>query len=219
MPVSNASEAKPDKPEQDQDSDTSNGIPIEDVYSAIKESAKKMGKGLAINYKEHAKSIKTAIDDQNISSREQIAYIIATAVWESGGFTSLREKYDSGWSAEEYFEQSYGPNPTKLLKRDSNRINKGETAEQILKIRKKRNIEKLGNVSPGDGSKYRGRGYIHITGKRNYSEAQKNIVGPSKLLVEGNKPDIISDPELAATNRHIAALLLVKGMKMGIYRS
>lgn len=45
----------------------------------------------------------------------------------------------------------------------------------------------LGNLKPGDGYRYRGRGLIHITGRANYMEYQKS----SRC-----KGDIITHPEL-----------------------
>lgn len=46
----------------------------------------------------------------------------------------------------------------------------------------------MGNVQPGDGYKYRGRGYIQLTGHDNY-QAMGNALGM----------DLVIQPELAAT--------------------
>lgn len=51
----------------------------------------------------------------------------------------------------------------------------------------------LGNVKPGDGSKYRGRGLIQITGRHNYEQVSKGL---RVDLV--NKPELLEAPSLAA---------------------
>lgn len=51
----------------------------------------------------------------------------------------------------------------------------------------------LGNVSAGDGSRFRGRGYIQITGRANYTAAAK-----------GMKLDAVDHPELLATHKYAA---------------
>ncbi len=51
----------------------------------------------------------------------------------------------------------------------------------------------LGNVNPGDGVKYHGRGYIQLTGRANYHDYGK------KLGVDlENNPDLAMDPEISA---------------------
>lgn len=52
---------------------------------------------------------------------------------------------------------------------------------------------RMGNDSPGDGFKYRGRGYIQLTGKESYLEASKAL---GLDLV--NKPDLAADPDNAS---------------------
>ncbi len=51
----------------------------------------------------------------------------------------------------------------------------------------------LGNVNPGDGIKYHGRGYIQLTGWANYSTYGKKL----GVDLEGN-PDLAMDPEISA---------------------
>lgn len=59
---------------------------------------------------------------------------------------------------------------------------------------------KLGNIYPGDGERFKGRGYIQLTGRYNYERYQEHL-----LSVEGEEaPDILSDPSLVATTHYAA---------------
>ena len=51
----------------------------------------------------------------------------------------------------------------------------------------------LGNVKPGDGERYKGRGFIQITGRDNYRMAGQAIGLPLE-----QKPELASTPEVAA---------------------
>ncbi len=55
--------------------------------------------------------------------------------------------------------------------------------------------KRLGNTDPGDGAKYKGRGYIHLTGKYNYAIASKAIYGDDRLVKD---PSLVEKPEVAA---------------------
>lgn len=61
----------------------------------------------------------------------------------------------------------------------------------------------LGNTRPGDGYRYRGRGYVQITGRSNYLRAGRAI-----------GVDLIGAPEAALNPVH-AAQILVQGMTGG----
>ena len=61
----------------------------------------------------------------------------------------------------------------------------------------------LGNTRPGDGWRYRGRGFVQLTGRRNYALASR------KLGI-----DLLTDPELAR-EPEVAAHILFRGMIEG----
>jgi putative chitinase len=66
----------------------------------------------------------------------------------------------------------------------------------------------LGNLKPGDGAKYAGRGYVQLTGRTNYDRATK------KLRALGFDVDLVAQPE-RAMEPEIAAAILVAGMREG----
>jgi predicted chitinase len=106
-------------------------------------------------------------------SRKQQALLLGQVKKETGNYSSLTERYNG--NRNEYFEKKYGFN-----------TNKGR---------------ELGNTNEGDGERYRGRGYIQITGKANYAKyndalypEEANLPIDQKTLVRN--PDLLLDPEL-----------------------
>jgi predicted chitinase len=62
---------------------------------------------------------------------------------------------------------------------------------------------KYGNTQPGDGEKYRGRGFNGITFKSNYKKLQQVFDEIGKLKTEGNidivdNPELLENPDIAA---------------------
>jgi len=66
----------------------------------------------------------------------------------------------------------------------------------------------LGNLTPGDGARYHGRGYVQLTGKTNYARATM------KLRALGLDVDLVADPDLAL-RPDVAAAIMVSGMSEG----
>ncbi|WP_221089502.1 CHAP domain-containing protein [Deinococcus aquaedulcis] len=210
--------ANPDSSAAGQNAETEvSPAEVQTAIKAAQETARTLGKAFTPSSKEHVEAILRHCKKAGITDINQVAYILATGIWESNGFTALREKYDSGWDPEDYFEQKYGCNPTKTLKSDSKRLADGVSAQTILAKRKQRNITELGNTKPGDGYKYRGRGYVHLTGKAGYTRAQKEIVEPSGYKIDGKIPNIVENPDLAASDRDLAGMIIAKGMMMGLF--
>lgn len=56
----------------------------------------------------------------------------------------------------------------------------------------------LGNIYPGDGPKFKGRGFIHLTGRENYTKCNHDCGW------ENTKFDIVKNPDLVSTNIGIA---------------
>lgn len=86
-------------------------------------------------------------------------------------------------------------------------INLNEIGDNAYFTRLYENRGDLGNNQPGDGIKYKGRGLVQITGKRNYTFWGK------KLGI-----DLVNKPELAAELKH-AIPILVLGMRDGTFTS
>lgn len=63
----------------------------------------------------------------------------------------------------------------------------------------------LGNNQPGDGMRYKGRGYVQITGRSNYADWSRRL-----------GVDLVGNPERAEDPR-IAAQILVGGMRQGTF--
>lgn len=68
--------------------------------------------------------------------------------------------------------------------------------------------KELGNLAVGDGAKYPGRGYVQLTGKKNYAKAT------AKLRAMGLDVDLVQNPDLAM-RPDVAALVMAIGMKEG----
>jgi murein DD-endopeptidase MepM/ murein hydrolase activator NlpD/predicted chitinase len=125
-----------------------------------------LGKGGKSNEPlEHERAIVAECVRQGVINPKQIAYILATANHETGGFVWLTE-IDSGSAYEGRSD--------------------------------------LGNTQPGDGRKFKGRGYVQLTGRRNYTE-YSSIVGK----------DLVGNPSIVASNQDVARFVLVHGMKTG----
>ncbi|MBE9178666.1 hypothetical protein IQ268_08850 [Oculatella sp. LEGE 06141] len=66
-------------------------------------------------------------------------------------------------------------------------------------------VNDLGNTQPGDGQRFKGRGYVQITGRRNYTRYSE-LTGV----------DLVSNPTRAA-DPDIALYTLVHGMSNGVF--
>ncbi|GAB3902756.1 hypothetical protein GCM10028803_29980 [Larkinella knui] len=105
--------------------------------------------------------------------RRQLAYCLATFKWETAHTMAPIDEFGT----EERFNRLYGP---------------GTAVGKVL-----------GNTQPGDGARFKGRGYVQLTGRNNYKRAGSFL-----------NVDLISDPPLAK-NPELAYRIAVQGMKEG----
>jgi putative chitinase len=82
------------------------------------------------------------------------------------------------------------------------------TAMYDIKGTRPRVARLLGNDQPGDGKKYPGRGYVQITGKRNYADWTRRLAQKDVDLVAN--PDLALDPK-------IAVIIIFEGMIKGTF--
>lgn len=107
-----------------------------------------------------------------------IAYMLATAKWETAGTMQPIGEY----GGKAYLHRMYDLNG-----------DRPEVARQ------------LGNLEPGDGVRYAGRGYVQLTGRRNY-----RVMGELLSVPLEQEPDLALEPE-------IAACIMFEGMERGSF--
>ena len=124
--------------------------------------------------------------DKTMTDVRLVAYTLATIKWETGN--TFKPTTEPG--TDEELEKRYGS---------------GTAAGRSL-----------GNTEPGDGSRYKGRGYLQLTGKRNYQRVNEmlGLAGTDSDLVK--YPEKVLDPEIAyRVTGAMMTLGLVTNKKLG----
>jgi hypothetical protein len=73
----------------------------------------------------------------------------------------------------------------------------------------------LGNILPGDGGKFIGRGYIQITGRANYSRYSQQMFDKGRVNSATafiDNPELLNDPKIAA---EVGVLYMLDRVKLG----
>lgn len=120
--------------------------------------------------------------DKTMTDVRFVAYTLATIKWE----TANTFKPTAEVGTDEELEKRYGP------------------ATGIGRT--------FGNTEPGDGARYKGRGYVQLTGKRNYQRVSEilGLAGTDSDLVKN--PEKVMDPEIAY---RVAGAMMSQGFVTG----
>ncbi len=95
---------------------------------------------------------------------DELNQLLAQCAHETGNFTTLEEMGSNRYLARRY-DKKYNPARAKVL----------------------------GNVKPGDGVRYKGRGFIQLTGRYNYRKAGQALGLPLE-----QQPELVERPDIAA---------------------
>lgn len=124
-----------------------------------------------------AAAIKAGITDPT-----EIAMLLAQAAHESGGFKSIEENLN--YSADRLLQ---------IFPKYFNPAMAQKYARKPVEIANIAYGKRMGNKDPGDGYKYRGRGFMQLTGRSNYEAL-------AKKYPQAKNPDWVSTPEGAAAS-------------------
>jgi predicted chitinase len=112
----------------------------------------------------------------------ELAAFLSQCAHETANFTELVERA-SGHAYEPIFKTDKQTKKPIVDPRTGKPVNFNSTAVR------------LGNTQIGDGAKFKGRGFIHLTGRDNYRMASQGVFGDDRLL---KNPELAADPQLAA---------------------
>jgi putative chitinase len=120
-----------------------------------------------------------------ITTPLRLAHFLAQCGHESGGFRAVSENLNySAAGLKKIFPKYFAGNLNESYARQPEKI-----ANKVYSSRMGNGDEKS-----GDGWKYRGRGYIQLTGKSNYAAFDKTV-----------SDDILANPDLVATKYPLAS--------------
>lgn len=135
----------------------------------------------ALTTEPNERLLKKYAESQGIVGVELAAFL-AQCAHETYNFAELVERA-SGSAYEPVFKIDKKTKKTIVDPRTGKPINYNATAA------------KLGNVKVGDGARYKGRGFIQLTGRDNYRMASTGVFGDDRLL---HKPELAAEPHVAA---------------------
>ena len=120
----------------------------------------------AANIRSHWPKVLEAMADEELADNDMLLMAVATIYVETGRFAPLDEF-----------------------------ISRYNTTCNGLPFDKYDDRKELGNLGYPDGGRYKGRGYIQLTGRANYREIGKRIGLNNELE---HDPELANDPEVAA---------------------
>ncbi|QTD31456.1 glycoside hydrolase family 19 protein [Pseudomonas fluorescens] len=146
-----------------------------------------------------ANALNSVLPQYEINNKLRVAAFLAQVGYESNYLTQVVESLNYSVTAllnsfgrhriSEEDARAFGRTPTRPANQPAiaNRIYGGIWGEQ-----------KLGNSLSGDGWMYRGRGFIQITGRKNYQDCSRDLYGDDRLLTTPQTLEVTSTAIMSA---------------------
>lgn len=158
----------------------------------------------------YAYPIETAMIEGGIETPLEKAHFVAQLGHESSGFKRLTENLNYSEDRLEAVFSKYFPTQAERRK----------FAHNPVMIANRVYANRMGNADETtcDGWRYRGRGFVQLTGRANYREASYDLFGDASVLL--NDPDLAMEPLIAARvavwfwrKKHIGAYALADDLE------
>ena len=168
--------------------------------TALSSSSAAMNKGARMSPKvtgdqqKHIDELRSILKESGMNEN-QINAVVGNAGKETG-FSLKGENLNYGGTGNDRIRQIFGERAANKTDAELNAIKKDPQKFGEFMYGKDTKVGKgMGNTEEGDGYKFRGRGYIQLTGKNNYAAASKAIFGDDRLVKD---PDLVSKSDIAA---------------------
>jgi predicted chitinase len=144
-------------------------------------------------------AIETACIKAGITNPKIILAIKANCMKETGGTILVEDMSGYARTSNERIRSIFGSRVSKYDDAGLNALKSNVTAfaDAMYGVNSGKMGKNLGNDQPGDGYKYRGRGFVQLTGKYAYREASKGMFGDERLVTN---PDLLNTQDVAAAS-------------------
>ncbi|MHB8121428.1 MAG: glycoside hydrolase family 19 protein [Desulfuromonadaceae bacterium] len=173
-------------------------------FSSMVEGAKGAYQGVSGKTKERESMLSQAATSAGITDPKEKAAFMGQMNHESAGFTAMKEG-------------NYSPDAVWKL-RGGQLAKQGISKEQVSAAYASGGSGamdemmyggRMGNTQKGDATKFKGRGFVQLTGKDNYADMTK------RLQAEGENVDLLKNPEMAEDPRIAAKISTLFWKKSG----
>ena len=174
------------------------------VWESIKAGVSGAYQGVTGKTKEREAQLSEAADRAGITDPKEKAAFMGQMNHESAGFTAMKEG-------------NYSPDAVWKL-RGGQLAKQGISKEQVSAAYASGGSGamdemmyggRMGNTQKGDATKFKGRGFVQLTGKDNYADMTK------RLQAEGENVDLLKNPEMAEDPRIAAKISTLFWKKSG----
>jgi len=147
------------------------------------------------NVKNNLSSIADALKKKGMDDPNYIKAVLGNVMKETGG-KNTSENLDYSKTSNDRIRKIFGSRAEGKSDEELNKIKSSqESMGEFMYGAGTKIGQAMGNKEPGDGWKYRGRGFIQLTGKNNYAAASQAIFGDDRLVKD---PDSVLDPNIAS---------------------